>query len=48
MSNLGVKKKDVKDIVEAIGGKENVNKATHCITRLRLVLNDDSKVDTER
>ncbi|MDG4870614.1 PTS transporter subunit EIIB, partial [Guyparkeria sp. 1SP6A2] len=24
-----------KDIVEKVGGKENINSLTHCITRLR-------------
>lgn len=44
---MGVKRKDVQDIVQAIGGKENVDTATHCVTRLRLVLKDDNKVDKE-
>ena len=25
-------------IVKAIGGKENIDQATHCVTRLRFVL----------
>ena len=33
-----------KVILEAIGGKDNVASAAHCATRLRLVLNDESKV----
>ncbi|GGC96801.1 PTS system trehalose-specific EIIBC component [Thalassobacillus devorans] len=37
-----------KQILEAIGGKENINAATHCVTRLRLALNDESKVDQEK
>ncbi|ARJ51020.1 PTS system trehalose-specific EIIBC component [Staphylococcus lutrae] len=45
---MAVKKKDVKDIIEAIGGEENIQSATHCVTRLRLVLNDDHRVDKER
>lgn len=32
-------------IVEKIGGSENVTLYTHCITRLRFVLKDKSKVD---
>ena len=44
---MSVKRKDVQDIVQAIGGKENVDTATHCVTRLRLVLKDDNKVDKE-
>lgn len=34
-----------KVILEAIGGKDNVASAAHCATRLRLVLNDESKVN---
>ena len=33
------------EILDAIGGAENVVSAAHCATRLRLVLADDSKVD---
>ena len=29
-------------------GKENLEAATHCVTRLRLVLKDESKVDKRR
>lgn len=36
-----------KIIVEHIGGKENVNRLSHCMTRLRFVLKDESKADTE-
>lgn len=32
-------------IVDAIGGAGNVRAVTHCMTRLRFVLNDDSRVD---
>ncbi|MEB8124155.1 PTS system trehalose-specific EIIBC component [Staphylococcus succinus] len=45
---MAVKNKDVQDIVEAIGGKDNLETATHCVTRLRLVLKEDDKVDKER
>ena len=38
-------KKASKEILEAIGGKENIDSATHCVTRLRFVLHDESKVD---
>ncbi|MDQ0428431.1 PTS system sucrose-specific IIC component [Planomicrobium stackebrandtii] len=33
------------DILAKIGGKENVNQVAHCMTRLRLSIKDDSKVD---
>ena len=35
-------------IVEIAGGKENLNKVSHCFTRLRLDLADLSKCDTEK
>lgn len=34
-----------KEILAAIGGKENVSAAAHCSTRLRLVLHDEEKVN---
>ena len=36
---------NVSTLISALGGKENIATLTHCITRLRFVLNDDSKVD---
>ncbi|MDQ0230366.1 sucrose-specific PTS transporter subunit IIBC [Metabacillus malikii] len=37
-----------KEIYDAIGGKENLSAAAHCATRLRLVLNDETKVDQKK
>lgn len=34
-------------IIEAIGGKENIDSINHCATRLRFVLKDESKADDE-
>lgn len=36
-----------KDIIEHVGGKENVKSVRHCITRLRFQLKDEGKADTE-
>lgn len=36
-----------KSILQLVGGKENVKNCTHCVTRLRLLLVDESKADTE-
>ena len=44
---MSVNREEVKQIIDAIGGKDNVDAATHCVTRLRLVLNDESKVNKE-
>ncbi len=40
--------KMAKEILENIGGKENVKNVTHCYTRLRFSLLDFSKVNKER
>ncbi|MBN3004661.1 PTS system trehalose-specific IIC component [Chromobacterium alkanivorans] len=34
-------------ILEAVGGRDNLQQAAHCITRLRLSLKDESRVDQE-
>ncbi|GGP16169.1 beta-glucoside-specific PTS transporter subunit IIABC [Oceanobacillus neutriphilus] len=36
-----------KDIIENVGGKENVKSVFHCITRLRFKLKDEGKANTE-
>jgi beta-glucoside PTS system EIICBA component len=36
-----------KDIIQNVGGKENVKGVVHCITRLRFKLKDESKANTE-
>ena len=36
-----------KDIIKNVGGNENVNSLTHCITRLRFKLKDENKANTE-
>ena len=40
-------KKSAEEILKAIGGEENLDAMAHCATRLRLVLNDESKVDED-
>ena len=39
--------KIAEQVIEKLGGKENIATAAHCATRLRIVLNDESKVDKE-
>ena len=34
-----------KEVLQALGGSENVSAAAHCATRLRLVLNDEGQID---
>lgn len=41
-------KETATQVVEAIGGKENVNNAWHCVTRLRFNLNDKNVIDVNK
>ena len=36
-----------KDILQNVGGQENIDNLTHCFTRLRFVLKDEAKVNKE-
>lgn len=36
-----------RDILKEVGGKENINSLTHCITRLRFKLKDESKANDD-
>ncbi|MEC1292098.1 PTS system trehalose-specific EIIBC component [Bacillus mojavensis] len=44
---MGELNRSAREIVEAVGGAENIAAATHCVTRLRFALIDESKVDQE-
>lgn len=39
--------KTAKSILEHVGGSENIKDVSHCFTRLRFVLKDDSKADKQ-
>lgn len=41
-------KSDVKELLNLVGGKENIAGVTHCVTRMRFVLNDDKKANVEK
>ena len=41
-------KQTAKEIVAALGGKENISLLNHCSTRLRITLNDDDKADSAK
>ncbi|HEM4646457.1 PTS sugar transporter subunit IIBCA [Streptococcus suis] len=44
---MGKFEKEAKQLLEAIGGKENVNAVTHCATRMRFVLADEKKANVK-
>lgn len=44
---MGKYEKLAEEILENVGGKENINSLTHCITRLRFRLKDESKANDE-
>ena len=37
-----------KEVVEAVGGRENIRSFAHCATRLRIMVNDENKIDKEK
>lgn len=41
-------KQDVVRLIELIGGNENIASVSHCLTRLRFVLNDTEKADSKQ
>lgn len=45
---MGKFEKQAQELLDAIGGKENISAVTHCATRMRFVLNDDAKADKKR
>lgn len=47
MAKQKIDPQNIDKLVEYIGGRENIATVTHCITRLRFVLNDESKVDAK-
>lgn len=44
---MGKYVQDAKELLRLIGGKENIAAVSHCVTRMRFVLNDPSKADVE-
>ena len=36
------------EIIEAVGGKQNIVSLQHCMTRLRFTLKDESQADDEK
>lgn len=44
---MGKFENEAKTLLSAIGGKENIKAVTHCATRMRFVLNDNSKANVK-
>lgn len=38
-------KEIAKEVIAAVGGKENIRSVAHCATRLRIMVNDENKID---
>jgi len=45
---LSVNSQIAKELIEAVGGDENISSVAHCATRLRIMVKDKEKVDQER
>ena len=47
MYQMGKFEQEAKDLLQAIGGKDNVTAVTHCATRMRFVLGDERKANVK-
>lgn len=45
---MGKYANDAKELLHLVGGKENIAAVSHCITRMRFVLNDPKKADIQK
>ena len=45
---MGKYQDDVQALLRLVGGKENIQAVSHCMTRMRFVLVDPSKADTKQ
>ncbi|WP_459502480.1 PTS system trehalose-specific EIIBC component [Bacillus sp. C1] len=41
-------RKVAEEVLKYIGGEENIEQAAHCVTRLRIALKDESKIDNDK
>ncbi|MGM1022216.1 MAG: PTS system trehalose-specific EIIBC component [Bacillota bacterium] len=44
---MAIERAKVEEIIKAVGGKDNIEASTHCVTRLRFALYDDKLVDKD-
>ena len=45
---MGKYQEDAKLLLEYVGGKENIAAVSHCVSRMRFVLNDPAKADAAK
>lgn len=45
---MGKYAEDAKELLQYVGGRENIAAVSHCMTRMRFVLNDPKKADIEK
>lgn len=45
---MGKYDKTIEQLLDVVGGKDNIKNYEHCATRLRMVLKDDNQVDKEK
>ena len=45
---MGKYASEAKELLDLVGGKENIAAVSHCITRMRFVLNDPAKADIKK
>lgn len=45
---MGKYSNEVKELLEYVGGKENIATVSHCVTRMRFVLKDTKKADEDK
>lgn len=45
---MGKYTSDAKELLHLVGGRENIAAVSHCITRMRFVLNDPKKADIQK
>ena len=45
---MGKYEQDARQLLEYVGGKENIAAVSHCVSRMRFVLNDPAKADVAK
>lgn len=46
---MGVDNREIaKQIIEAVGGRDNIASFAHCATRLRIMVHDQQKIDEKK